>query len=90
MREMGLRKSERTVGPGYGERGGLGIPLIRRHKKVSSPGFFYNIEREGWTNAHIWPGKLLTTPSRLLKLLIPLPTDHPKGESFSFMPPFGL
>ncbi|KAL4984940.1 hypothetical protein BDW68DRAFT_166036 [Aspergillus falconensis] len=24
-------------------------------------------------------GKLLTTPSRLLKLLIPLPTDHPKN-----------
>jgi hypothetical protein len=36
----------------------------------------------GCSEANILTGKLLTTPSRLLKLLIPLPTDNPSGKSW--------
>ncbi|KAJ0426455.1 hypothetical protein BJY00DRAFT_88567 [Aspergillus carlsbadensis] len=61
---MVIRKSSSYARNESGRRGKEGKP---RHETYSRDSFGQEPEK----------GKLLTTPSRLLKLLIPLPTDNP-------------
>jgi hypothetical protein len=84
---MVTRKSSSYRQNGSGQRGEEeGKPRLETYSRDSfgqePEKGMYARAHDGCPAANILAGKLLTTPSRLLKLLIPLPTDNPSGRSW--------